>query len=74
MARIRCINSKCTAPDRIFEVYEDDYLEPEGQFVKLGTPGAVDIIVRCTECGAENKVKGTKPKRNTTGARGPTVE
>jgi hypothetical protein len=56
MARIKCINPKCTAPEGIFSVNDEDYLEPSGRFVRSGTPEAVDIIIRCPECGAENKV------------------
>jgi hypothetical protein len=69
MARIKCVNSKCTAPERIFVLNKEDYLEPEGQFVKPGTPGADDIIVRCPACGAENKVSATRVKRDAQGAR-----
>ncbi|MGZ4846426.1 MAG: hypothetical protein ACXV3D_00325 [Halobacteriota archaeon] len=69
MTRVRCINPKCTAPEGIFTLDKEEYLEPDGQFVKPGTPGAVDIVVQCTECGAENKVSATKVKRDVHGAR-----
>lgn len=69
MARIKCINPKCTAPEHIFVLNEEDYLESGGRFVKPGTSEAVDIIVMCPVCGAENKVSATKIKRDAEGAR-----
>jgi hypothetical protein len=63
MARIKCVNPKCTSPDGTFILNEEDYLESDGRFVRPGTPDALDIIVKCPACGAENRVWaiGLKP-------------
>jgi hypothetical protein len=56
MARIKCINPKCTSPDGTFILNEQDYLEKNGRFVNPGTRDARDIMVKCPACGADNIV------------------
>ena len=60
MIRIKCINSKCSAPDRIFPWNERPHLEAEGKLAEVGDEGAVSFAVQCKFCGTKNKIWVTK--------------
>ena len=63
MVRIKCINSKCTAPDRIFLWNERPHLEADGKVAKEGDEGAVSFIVPCKYCGTKDKIWVTKLRK-----------
>ena len=56
MLRIKCVNEKCAAPDRVFLWNERPHLEAEGKVAKEGDEGAVSFIVPCKYCGTKNKI------------------
>jgi hypothetical protein len=63
MIRIKCINSKCTAPDRIFPWNERPHLESEGNLAEEGDDGAVSFVVTCNYCGTKNKIWVTRVRK-----------
>ena len=68
MLRIKCINSKCTAPVGKFPW--DDRTHAEDGPAQPGEFGAVAFIVECPCCGTENKVWLRKVKKPDTVTRG----
>ena len=68
MIRIKCINSKCTAPEGKFTW--DDRAHAEGGPAQPGESDAVAFIVECPYCGIENKVWLRKVKKPETVMRG----
>jgi DNA-directed RNA polymerase subunit RPC12/RpoP len=61
MIDIKCVNPKCTAPDRIFEF--DMVGARATRLAKSGEIGSESLVVRCPYCGTLNKVFLFKEKQ-----------
>jgi|WetSurSiteA1Bulk_404760.scaffolds.fasta_scaffold80995_2 hypothetical protein len=62
MLRIKCSNPACTAKEKKFLWYEQNYVEKGGGQASPDEEGAVSFWVKCTECKADNIIylKGVK--------------
>ena len=59
MIRIKCINSKCTAPDGVFE-FDEVAIGATGPS-SYGAPFAMRYVIDCPYCGTKNMVWLERP-------------
>ncbi len=64
MIRIKCVNPRCTAPERKFLWDERAHVETGGGPAEPSDPGAVAFVAECPYCGTENKIWLSQGKKD----------